>query len=244
MPLPFLIPALMAAGGALGQAIGGSGRQGGSQFDQSGQSTSTGESSSTRTGQATSQQTEIAELAPFRNMLMGAFGNQLQEAQTPAFGQAEIANVLNNINEASNAASQSLTSRLARTGALTSGRAASGQASLEAARAGGISGFLSQVPQLNRQARQAAVNPLLTLGLGFTGRGPQGVTTTSNESAENAFSSERLFDQTGESTQFGPAWWKNLLSGAGGFAQQAAFPMLFGGGGGQSSSGGGGYFMT
>lgn len=232
------IPALMIGGGLLGSAFGKSGKQGGSNFDQSGQSSETGSQSSTRSGSSTSQQTEDPSLAPFRQMLMGAFGGQLSEAQRPAFGNAEIANIIQNINEASNSASKSLTARLARTGALNSGRAAVGQGLLEQGRAGQISGFLSQVPQLNRQARQQALNPLLSLGLGFTGRGPQGVTTTTNDSASNVFSSNREFDQSGVSSQQGAPWWRNLLGGLGGLGQAAGFGMLtrqlgnpFGGGG-------------
>lgn len=226
MPVAAAIPAITAGAGLLGSAFGRSGKQGGSQFDQSGMSNETGSQTSTRSGASTSQQTEDPSLAPFRQMLMGAFGGALSDAQRPAFGNSEIANIIQNINQASNAASKSLTGRLARTGSLDSGRAAVGQGLLEQGRAGQITGFLSQVPQLNRQARQQALNPLLSLGLGFTGRGPQGVTTTTNDTASNMFDSTRQFDQSGVSAQQGAPWWRNLLSDAGGFGQTFAADRL------------------
>lgn len=220
--MPIGIPAALGIGGILASAFGKSGNQGSVQQN----SRSTQDVNLTNT----TSQTELPEIAAFRNLLLPQFQQEFARAQRPVFGKEQQASFLDNLNTLTKSATDRLGASLAGRGASDSGAASAGFSDIERQRTGEAVNFFRDLPFQEEQARSARVAPLLNLGLSFAGRGP--VNTTSTQTGQTS--------TTGESTgsQKGPGFLKSLAGEAGGLigaglgnpavGQALGFPNLFG----------------
>lgn len=226
--------ALKIGGSLLGGALGG-----GNKSKTNSSSTTSGSSSSTSRGTQEGFQ-EVLEnplLQPLRAILSGSLLDTLADQSGPVFGEAQIAKGLQDINDLTETASGRLRSRLAASGGLQSGSLAAGLADIEGARLGQQTNFLTQLPFQEKQAQLQRILPLLNLGLGFTGRGPNSVRTTG--SFENTRESDFNQSTQGQSTtRQGGGFLSNLAGGAGSLlgadflrSDILGFPSIFGGGG-------------
>lgn len=180
--VPFLIKAAPFIATTIGSALGKGGKQGGQ--------ANTGTSRTTQDINETVSQTELPEIAAFRNTLFPAFGQALQDAQAPLFSENAQAAFLGRINDLSGKAIDTISSNLARRGALNSGAAGSAFTDVELSRNRDITDFLTQLPILERETRFNQTLPLLNAGMAFAGRGPLQTTSsrtggTTTESSGN-----------------------------------------------------------
>src|ERR1700734_3106900 len=102
----------LSAAGGVASALGGSGKAGPSISQKQVQGTSTGG------GGSTTNQTQTPSLNPlmggFQSSLVPALSDLYAKAQTPIYGQQQIAQVANQGDAATGAASQALSANLAR----------------------------------------------------------------------------------------------------------------------------------
>ncbi len=227
--------ALKIGGSLLGSALGGRG--------QGNRNTRT---SGSRSSTSTSQQEGLQEvlenpiLQPLRALFSGALVDTLGRANQPVFGEAQIAQQLQNINDLTDTANTRLRQRLAGTGALNSGQLTAGATGLEANRSNQITQFLGNLPFQEQQAQLARIAPLLQLGLGFTGRGPSSVRT----SGQSSRTTNENFNQTSNTQgQQGGGFFQNLAGQGGDLLGLSVandlglLPNVFGGGQQQQSPG-------
>jgi hypothetical protein len=222
--MPAAIPAAISLGGAALGALG-KGKKQGSQTNefQNTQETNTQQSqNSSYNNQSNSTITpnEDPMFAAFRQMLLPVLADEYQKAQKPLYGDAEKAQFLGEQNALSEAGAKALDSRLARRGALRSGALDMGLGDLEAARQRSTTGFFSQLPFLNEQARSQRTNNLLGMATSFLGRAPVGQTTSGSQSGTAESSAQGKSTQTGSGTStganFGPSFGAAFLPQLGG----------------------------
>ena len=210
--------------GAAASALGGSGKAG---------PTSTMNNVSTNTGSNTSFGTATPNLNPlmsgFQSSLVPALSSMYAEAQTPVYGATQVAQVANNGDAATAAASKALTQNLASRGDLNSGADAAGQTQLQAANTANTVGFENQLPLLNYQNEMQQTGNVLGLAEGLTGKA---LTTNTSSNTGNTFSSG-----SNTATGTGPAFASGMLSNLGGILGNSTGGGK-GGGGGKSGGGG------
>ncbi len=210
----------MTAAGDAASALGGSGKAG---------PTSQAKTINTNTSSGNQTRTSTPSLNPlmggFQSSLVPALTGMFGEASTPIYGQTQIAQVANQGDTATNAASNALTANLARRGVLNSGAAASGQTALQQGNEANTVNFENQIPLLNRQNEQQQQQNVLGLAEGLTGKA---LTTNTNIGTTNGMSSG-----TTDVTASGPAFGAQLGNLAGGQFLNGAGKG--GGGGGKGS---------
>lgn len=209
----------LTAAGDAASAFGGSGKAGPTS---QAKTTSTNTSAGSQTGTSTPNLNPL--LGGFQSSLVPALTGMFGAASTPIYGTAQVAQVANNGDAATNAASSALTQNLARRGVLNSGAEASGQTQLQQANEANTVNFENQLPLLNRQNEQQQQENVLGLAEGLTGKA---LTTNTSAGTTNNMSSGSNTVQAS-----GPAFGASMLNSLGGG--------LSGLGGGKSSSLGGG----
>jgi hypothetical protein len=215
--IPGVGPLLSGGIGALGGAIGGSGKQGSqnSNFNQN----STTNSSGTNNVDQFNEAIEDPQFSQFRNSLLPMFQQEFKKSQRPVYGDAQKANFLTELNDLAGASMESLKATLGGNGVLNSGRFNQAATDIELGRAGKAADFFSQIPFLEEERRTQNASSLLGLGMNFAGRAPISQKTTGTNS----------FNQTGKTTgdgtqmteQQGPGFWKGLASNLGGLGGYA-----------------------
>ena len=256
----------MGIGGSALSALGGSGSQGkvktsqNNQFEQFGnQDSTTNSESQTDSIQDINQFNETVETAgdkQFREGLMSRYGNEMNKAQRPIYGDATKAGFLNNLNDLSSAAMDSMRANLSASGAGDSGRLAAGIGDIELGKFGQYSKFLSELPEKEELARRGQVNTLMGLGNQLAGLAPrsQRITgrTTGTSKTTGSSKTSGTYKQGGTSsgtsvqdTQ-GPGFFKNFLDNMGGLITAGGFGggeggFNYGPAGKPPKGGGGGY---
>jgi len=99
-------------------------------------------------------------------------------AQQPVYGQPQIAQYMDQLNQLYKGGENSLSQGLAGRGVLNSGSLTSGLGNLQTSRLGNATGFMAQLPFQNRQAQLSGLGSSLGLASGF--KIPYGSTTSSN----------------------------------------------------------------
>lgn len=225
MPWSFLGPAI----GAIAGAFGGSGKQGGSKGTTNQTTANQGQTNQvtgqkyngTRNDLTTSIEDPLFQMG--RYGLINTLGGEINRAQnTPIFGAAQQAQMLDTLNETSQNAFNRLKSNLASAGSLDSGRLGQGATDIELGRSGDISRFYRDLPFREEQARQARLNPLLETAAQFLGRPTPGQATTgevagttTGQSQTNTQNQGQTQGQTSTTNENAP-WWKILLANLGG----------------------------
>lgn len=214
----------LSAAGAATSALGGSGKAGPTSTENK-----TGTSTSVGTGSSGSVQTPNLSplMSGFQNSLVPALSSLYAKAQTPVYGAQQIAQVANQGDAATNAASQALNSNLARTGSLNSGANAAGQTALQAANTANTVGFENNIPLLNYQNEMAQTGNVLNLAEGLTGKALS-TNTSTGSGGSNTFGGTNS-----TTTASGPAFGASMLNSLGN-------GLTAGGGGGGGKMGGGG----
>lgn len=155
----------------------------------------------TSTQGSTSTQTTTPNLPDWYNTYLqgvpGQFGGLLGQlggmANTPLFGDAQVANYQNQMNQQFGEASNALNEQLAKSGALNSTRAAIGQSALDIGKAQNIGNFMAQIPQQNFAARSSALGQygnVLANAANF--RFPFGSTTTGTTANQQGYTNTGL----------------------------------------------------
>ena len=184
--------------GALGAGLGAwgsSGKQGSTQ--------------STATSTSTMTPTEPGYQTSFRQAGMGDLSSFLSQMMQGPYGQAQVSQGVQNIQQAGNAATGQTLQSLARSGRLNSGSADTALTGIGQKTAGDISSWMNQVPLLNYQATSSAVSPLLSTWANWAGKAPTGQITTGNQSSNT--------------TDSGASFLQNLASNFGGMAASGGF---------------------
>lgn len=214
----------LGAAGKAASALGGSGKAGPT-------STKNVTGTSTQLGTGSSGSVQGSNLSPlmagFQNSLVPALSSLYAKAQTPVYGAQQIAQVANQGDAATNAASQALNSNLARTGSLNSGANAAGQTALQAANTANTVGFENNIPLLNYQNEMAQTGNVLGLAEGLTGKALS-TTTSTGSGGTNV-----LGGTNSTTTESGPAFGASMLGQTGNYLNNAAA-----GGGGKMGGGG------
>jgi hypothetical protein len=219
----------MTAVGAASSALGGSGKAGPSISQKQVTSTNTGSNTSNTSQTGTSTPNLNPLMAGFQSSLVPALSSMYGEAQQPVYGAQQIAQVANNGDAATDAASNSLSANLARRGVLNSGAQAAGQTALQSANTANTVNFENQVPLLNYQNEMQQTGNVLGLAEGLTGKALSSNTTSGTGSGVQTNSSSG----TQDTQESGPAFGAQMLNGLGNGLTGAA------GGGGKGLSGGG-----
>lgn len=239
---PLLLASLGIGGSAL-SALGGSGSQGkiktsqNNQFEQLGsQDSTTISDSQTESVQDINQFNETVETAgdkQFREGLMSQYGNEMNKAQRPIYGDATKAGFLNNLNDLSSAAMSSMRANLSASGAGDSGRLAAGIGDIELGKFGQYSKFLSELPEKEELARRGQVNTLMGLGgqlaslaprsQRITGRTTGSSKTTGTSKTSGTYKQGGTSSSTGVQDTQGPGFWRNFIDNLGGFLTSGGF---------------------
>jgi hypothetical protein len=196
----------LGAAGKAASALGGSGK-GGPTSTLSKSGTSSTATTGSQGGTNTPNLNPI--MAGFQNSLVPALSSMYEKAQTPVYGQQQIAQVANAGDAATNAASDALTSNLARRGVLNSGAAASGETALAQGNESNTVGFENQIPLLNYQNEMAQTGNVLGLAEGLTGKALSTNTSTASNQGTTTGTNSSLESTTG------PAFASSLLSQSG-----------------------------
>lgn len=194
----------LGAAGKAASAFGGSGKAGPTSTKNV-----TGGTNTTTSGTSTNANSLNPLMSGFQSSLVPALSSMYAEAQKPVYGTTQIAQVANQGDAATNAASSALASNLAKRGVLNSGAAAAGDTALEAGNVANTVGFENQIPLLNEQAQMANTGNVLNLAEGLTGKAlSTGVNTgTTNTVGTNS----------NTTTESGPAFGSAAASGFGNF---------------------------
>lgn len=219
MPIGAAVPFIGPALGILGGAFSKSGKQG----SVSGTQRQTGLETVSETGQIrdvsdlTRREEELGILGPFREQLIGAFGEELEAARQPVFGEAQQAQFLSQLNELTSSSMDEILSQFARRGA-TGPQLGAALQDVQLGRAAQAGQFFAQLPFQEAQARFARTTPLLQSGLGFVGRGPTQVTQTGQSTRD--IDTTRVGEQDVlteiDQSQRGPGLLRGLAGGAAG----------------------------
>lgn len=113
----------------------------------------------------------------YSNVLFPQANALVANANKPTYGDAQKADVLNNLNDLANSASKHLKSTLASTGQLNSGSDVVGQTGIEQQRLGNLSSFYTNLPAMEDQSHQQKMSAALGLAGGLTGQLPVGQTS-------------------------------------------------------------------
>jgi hypothetical protein len=210
MPWGAIAPVVGALGSSLLGGLFGSGKSK-QQQNQTTTSHTTGEQTSDQTAQGYTQQTEPDYMSQFRQMLLPQFGQLMQRAQQPVFGNPQIAQFMQQSNQAGEGAINSLSQNLARRGVLDSGAFASGIGDIQRGNVANQTGFLSQLPFLNNQAYMSNVGGLLGQGMNFAGRGPIGQFNFGNTTGRQTMSEDKTTTGNAQQTQQGAPWWQQMM---------------------------------
>lgn len=226
MPVAAAIPAALSLGGAAASAFGGSGKGGPTSQDKKATTGSSSSTSSTnQTGTSTPNLNPL--MSGFQSSLVPALAGMFATAQKPVYGDAQIAQVANQSNNAAKGASDAATDRLARSGSLNSGVNASVQSDIGQKNLSNITNFESQVPFLNQQNEANQTQNVMGLAEGLTGKALSSNTTSATGSGTQSGSN------TGTSLDqgFGPAFGSSMANSIGGGLSDAGGKMGSGGGG-------------
>lgn len=180
------------------------------------------------------QAIEDSQMAEFRKSLAPLFQQELRRAQTPVYGEAQKASLLNSLNDLADASTSKLKNSLAASGALDSGAAASGEADILSGRNAQAAQFFSQLPFLEEQRRAGATAGLLGQATNWAGRAPTSVfragsafgSGSGGQTATSTSTGKKV--NTGQQTQQGPGFGSNLAGGLGGLATGLAGKLLGG----------------
>ena len=214
--------------GALLGAYGSSGTQGKTLQDLLEEYSKTGTSntstSGTTTGAGTTtglqQMLENPAFAQFRTNLIPLLSQQLNKAQQPIYGDAQKAQLMNQLNGLAGDAATSLRQSLSRSGGLDSGLLSQGLTDIGTQRFGQLSNFFSQLPFAESEAQAARMNPLLQMATGWVGAAPLSTATsgttsstgTTTGSESTTVSESGTSKKTGTTTEQGPSFGKQLAS--------------------------------
>lgn len=193
----------LSAAGDAASALGGSGKAG---------PTSQAQTVSTNTSIGNQTGTNTPNLNPlmggFQSSLVPALSQMYSQAQQPVYGATQIAQVANNGDAATNAASNALSANLARRGALTSGAQAAGQTALQQGNEANTVNFENNVPLLNYQNEMQQTGNVLGLAEGLTGKALTSNTTSGTTAGSSG--------GTNSTTASGPAFGSSMLNSLGG----------------------------
>lgn len=128
------------------------------------------------------QQTYAAQL---QQSLAPQYQQQIALANTPVYGDAQKAGVLQNLNDLANASIKHLGSTLASHGQMDSGSYASGASGIEQQRFGQASDFFNSLPALERQSHLQNVNAALNSANGYASSVPMGMSSTGASSSNS-----------------------------------------------------------
>ncbi len=187
--------------GAAAGAFGKSGNQGGQQ--------GTSNQKTTQNIDQTSTTTEDPQTALLRKLLQGQIGQGLNDAKKPVYGDNEVGGFLSQLNDLTSASMNSLKNNLGAAGASNSGRFLQSAQDAQGAYRQQATGFLGQLPLLNRQYKDNQISSLLGLGNNLVASGPRSTHTT----GQTTGTTEGNFSQTAT----GPSFLKGLAGSAGGF---------------------------
>jgi hypothetical protein len=164
-------------------------------------------------------------MSGFQSSLVPALSSLYAKAQTPVYGAQQIAQVANQGDTATNAASAALSNNLARRGALNSGANAAGQTALAQGNESNTVGFENQIPLLNYQNEMQQTGNVLNLAEGLTGK-------ALSTNVQTGTGSNNTFNSGNQSVQMsGPAFGSSMLGALGN-------GLTAGGGGGGKGLGG------
>lgn len=184
----------------------------------------------TSTNTGTNSNTTTPNLNPLAQGLYGQLAdeshNLIANANKPTYGDAQKADVLNNLNDLANASAKHLNSTLASTGQLTSGANVVGQSNIEQQRMGQLSNFYTNLPAMEDQAHQQKMIQALGFGAGLAGQMPVGQTNVGDSSS------------SGSQTQTSSPGWSSLVGALAGGATSALTGGLMGGLGSMATGGG------
>lgn len=215
----------LTAAGGVANALGGSGKAGPTSQSQN---VSTNTSSNTSLGSSSQTPNLNPLMGGFQSSLVPALSQMYSQASQPVYGATQVAQVANNGDAATNAASNALSANLARRGALTSGAQAAGQTQLQQANTANTVGFENQLPLLNYQNEMQQQGNVLGLAEGLTGKALTSNTTLGSNTGST------VSDGTNTTTAAGPAFGAGMLNTAGGLLGNAG--MNGGGKGGGKTS--------
>lgn len=209
-------PAIAGILGSLLGALGGSGKQGNQTTDQS--STSASTTTSKQTGQSTgyNQASENPLFAQFRSGLIPQFNQEMQRAQRPIYGDAQKAGFMNQLNDLTSGAMESMKGQLAGSGALSSGRFSTGMSDIMGSRLSQASQFYGQLPFQEEQARAGRVGNLLGAGMNWTGKAPISNAYGTTASQDTTSTTANAGAGTSNTTNYGAPFLTNLASNLGG----------------------------
>jgi hypothetical protein len=211
----------LTAAGDLSSALGGSGKAGPTSTENV-----TGGSNTTVTGSSSGTTTPNLNplMAGFQSSLVPALQGMMSEANTPVYGNTQIAQVANQGDAATNAASDALQENLARRGVVNSGASAAGNEQLQAANVANTVGFENQIPLLNYQNEMQQQQNVLGLGEKLTGPALSTGTTQGSGTTNTVSTNSKT------TTESGPAFMAGLLNSAGGGLTSPGASSLFGAG--------------
>lgn len=171
----------------------------------------------TSSGAQTTTPNEDPIFSMFRQSILPAIAQQYQTAQQPVYGDAQRAQVIQQANQAGDAAQTAVANNAARRGTLNAGSTDAANTAIQQGVTGKIVDFQNQIPFLNQQAQWGKTQDLLGLATNFLGRAPIGQTTTSNGNTSS--SSTGTQSQNGQSTG---SQTPSLMSDIGGIAGMLA----------------------
>ena len=255
---------LLGLGGAALGAAGGSGQQQKTQgtTQTTGQSQTTGQQNfnTSQTGQTatqyggTSTPTQSPEMTKLRNSLAQTISGQIQNANVPVYGQAQLAQFLNQQNDSLSSALAGAKEQLAGGGQLNSGALSNAVTGLNVGRLGNIANYQMETPLANRMAQSQLINPLLAQGGALAASAPTGYTTsgqTTGQTAQQGTGQQTSQQNTNYSQMlqqmsqlFGPSFGSGLMSNLGGLFGAGGMgygPFAGLGGGGQQQNPTGGF---
>ena len=200
------LPILLGAGGAAAGGLAGKAGQ---------KQTSTSNQSGTQ-----SQTTDMlrAALEPeyfdkLRQTMAIPLMSEISRAMTkPIYGDADKAKFMGDLNSLTADAMKTLRGTMAGMGALDSGRATSAATDLMKQRVAQTAGFFRDLPFKEEEARAARLNPLLQMGLAWTGKPPVSEKTTGTVNGN--------WTSTGTNTQeqAGMPFWSGFMNNLSGIA--------------------------
>lgn len=205
--IPFLTKAAPAIGGLLG-GIGSSGTQG--------KQTSNISQDTTSNSDIWNRTVEPEYWTNFRKGIMTPYMQQLDAAQKPVYGQAQIADTLGKYNALYDSGIKNLRGKMARYGRGNSGAFDEAATTLGAQKLSDQTGFMSQLPFLESQAKEDRMAKLLGLGASWSGQAPSDTHQTGTQTSK--------MTGTEETTKTGPSWWQNSLYGLGGMMMRGFNP--------------------
>jgi len=159
--------------------------------------------STAQAGSSSVTPTQDPMFTAFRESILPAISQQYAAAQQPLYGNAQIAQVANQGNQATQGAETALANNAARRGVLNSGATQAGNTALQQANTANVTGFESQIPFLNEQVQQQRTNSLLGLATSFLGQAPIGQATTFGQTGQQTGTQQQATTGQYNQTQTG-----------------------------------------